>query len=470
MATSCPACATSVAAGASHCPKCGFPIALAGALHGPLPPPPAEPDGAEAPSALPELPVRRRDPRPDADVTGALARALEQRTELLATLDPEAPDVTAELCEAALNEASGRVADAQQVLRSAEGRLDRETEELLGRHLADLESRGKALEATGLRLALEEELGRLAETLVADAPATSIAGLLAAERRVARIEAHWRGLQALLAQVTTLREEAADLGVTVDARADRLQALRANLGSIASGERELDAVAQAAAEALMALHEAIPPALEQELARHRATLDAHPSHLPRSRSARRLHAEAKEHLAEGRLEGAVQSVHELRKELVELAREAKEAAEAEAARPPPVPAAPPSAAPSRPRPVEAPTRIPRPAPAPAPLPEVAPPEPAPPEVVAAAAEAPVAPAPPAPEPAVPDAEAVAMLLKKARGLAARVRALPAESEEALSAARQIHEATELLRARRFAEADAALTRLMRALAVPTSRS
>ncbi len=464
MATSCPVCGTAAAAGSPRCPKCGFPTALIPALHGPLPPPTAEPDGADGAATLPELPPRRREPRPDADVNGTLARALEERTELLRTVDRDSPDVTAELCEAALNEASGRVADAQQVLRSAQGRLDRETDELLGRHLADLEARGKTLEATGLRLALDEELGRLAETLVAGDPSTSVAGLLASERRLARIEAHWRGLQALIAQVTTLREEAADLGVTVDARADRLQALRATLGSMASGERELDSVAQAAADALMALHEAIPPALEQELARHRATLDGHPAHLAKARSARRLHTEAKEHLTQGRLESAVQSVHELRKELVALAREAKEAAEAEAARPPPAPPAPVPPLPvARPRPAEVAASASRAPPAQAPprgSPTAQPAPPSPPAPVAAAAEA----------PAVTDAEAVAVLLKKARGLAARVRALPAESEEALSAARQIHEATELLRARRFAEADAALTRLMRNLIVPSPRS
>jgi hypothetical protein len=62
------------------------------------------------------------------------------------------------------------------------------------------------------------------------------------------------------------------------------------------------------------------------------------------------------------------------------------------------------------------------------------------------------------------------LVMKARSLAVRVRALPADSVEANQATRQVQQATELLRLRRYAEADAALSRLMRALVDVGSRS
>ncbi len=442
----CPVCGEPLPGTAAHCPKCGFPRALLDRLDGPValaelplesePPPPAS---ARSPAA------GRAEPPPEAELNAALAHTLEERSELLRTIDQESPDLTAELCEAALNEASGRLSDAQQILRSAQGRLDRETEELLARHLADLEARGRALEASGLRLALEDELAHLAEEFVGGEPAASVAGLLAVERRVARIETHWRGLQGLIAQVTTLRREAAALGIDVDAGPDRLAATRATLATLPATEHDLDAAAQAAAQTLMQLHERIPPGLEAELARHAEALAGVPPHPARAQTARKLHAEATRHLREGRLVDAVQSVSELRAELRALAEEARRAP------PPPVhvPA---------PAPVVEPTIVePSPAVSTAPISEATRPS--------ASAEAA---SPAAFDPA--DPQAVAALMQKARALAVRIRGLPPDSPEAQQAARQIHEATDLLRARRFEEADAALTRLMRSFAVAEPRT
>jgi hypothetical protein len=280
-------------------------------------------------------------------VNAALARDLEQRTELLLMIDRDAPDVTGELCEAALSEASGRAGEAQQVLRSAQGRLERETEELLSRHLESLEARGRALQATGLRLALEDELGRLAESMVSGDAAASVAALAAAEHRMDGLETHWSSLQGLIAQVTVLREQAADLGIRLEGLPDRLAAARATLASMVVTDHDLDIAAQAASETLMQLHEAIPPALESELKRHAEVLQAHHGRPPKLQTARRRHAEAVEHLKSGRLEDAVRSVHELRVAIGELAKQAEEvpAAAAPAVRAPPTapPLAPPHA-------------------------------------------------------------------------------------------------------------------------------
>jgi hypothetical protein len=459
VGTVCPVCEASPAALATHCPRCGFPTALYATLHGPVdlgPAPVADGLVEGAPPSLGSAPPTRSAVGPEATVNATIVQALVERVALLSTVDRDAPDVTGELCEAALNEAGGRVADAQQILRSAQGRLARETEELLGRHLADLEARGRTLQETGLRFPLEDQLAHIAENVVSGDVSAAVPGLLAAERRVGLIESHWHGLQALVAQVMTLRAEAEALGIEVGNACERLEAARASLATMPATEHDLDVTAQAAAEALMALHEAIPPALEAELARHQVALGSHEAPAPAATSARKLHDEVSQHLREGRLENAIASLRELRAELARLERE-----------PAPV-------SPVPPPPAAEPLRAPAPEPV-APV-EAGPPEgaaargvPPPPPGRAAVSEAGAAP-PPAPAPATAGPEVVAGLLRKARSLAARVRSLPPDSPEAASAAQEIHDATELLRAKRFAEADAALSRLMRTLTVPPARS
>lgn len=465
MVASCPVCDAPVDESADHCSKCGFPTVLWGRLDGPLPAP-AEPDDT-FPSEPPPSPggsVLRESP--ETEVNASLARALEERTDLLLTIDRDAPDVTGELCEAALSEAAGRVGDAQQVLRSAQGRLDRETEELLARHLENLEARGRQLEASGLRLAMEAELGNLAETIVAGDAISSVAALREAERRLEGVETHWRGLQGLIAQVTTLRQEAAELGIPLDRVPDRLDSVRSKLATMAVTDRDLDGAAQAAAESLMQLHEAIPPALELELARHAETIEAHRDKRSKARAARLQHVEAVRHLSNGRLEEAVRSVRELRTTLAELAREVEAA-------PPPPPRTAPTSAVAAPTPapdLSAPPRTAPAAEASPPKPPVPPPTPGVERPSAVPPAAPPAPAPGAEPGGTPDAAFVATLMKKARTLAVQVRSLPADSPAAALAAREIHAATDLLRTGRYAEADASLSRIMRTLAEPRSGS
>ena len=474
MGTVCPICEASPPESATHCPRCGFPTELYPTLHGPITiaPAPAIEELIEGPPP-PAAPAVGGGVSPATAVNASIVQGLEERVALLSTLDRDAPDVTGELCEAALNEASGRAADAQQILRSAQGRLDRETEELLGRHITDLEARGKALQETGLRVALEDQLARVAESVLAGEVAAAVPALQAAERRVGLIEAHWRGLQALVAQVMTLRAEAEALGIDIGNACGPLEAARASLATMPATEHDLDVTAQAAAQALMVLHELIPPALEAELQRHQATLEAHHAPARVRAPARKLHAEASEHLREGRLDSAILSLRELRGELARLEREApppapRVEAPAPVATSPVVPTAPSAASAGEtpsvselaaaPAPVAS-APIPSPATPPAAGPSAAVPDRAPGAGVAA---------PAASAPGEPDV--LGALMRKARSLAARVRALPPDSTEAADAAKAIQEATLLLKARRFAEADAALTRLMRTLASLPVRS
>ena len=448
---SCPVCHEPLGEDAKHCPKCGFPLALADRLDGPVSLS-APPDGGRLDRRSPSLEVaRERVVGPEAEMNAAIARGLEERMELLRSIDRDAPDATGALCEAALSEASGRPTDAQQVLRTAQEHMESETEELLARHLTSLEARGQALQASGLRLALDSDLERLADDIVGAGAAASVAALLTSERRLDRVETHWRGLQTLFAQVAALKQEAQELGLDLSGLPDRVDAVRSNLSTMSVTEHDLDVAAQAAAETLMRLHEAIPPVIEAELARHAERLGDQSRRSPRLPTARRIHGEAVQHLKAGRLEDATHSVRELRKVIDALVDEAEEV-------------------PPEPEPVVAPAPVPAPEPA-------APPRPSAPEPLSAPATAPArsavdvapataSPAPvptPAPTPVPAGEEMVAALAKKARALAGRIRALPADSEQARSAARQIHEATELLRARRYEEADAALTRLMRSL-------
>ncbi len=232
--------------------------------------------------------------------------------------------------------------------------------------------------------------------------------LLEAERRVAQFESDWKGIQGLLAQIDGLKTEAGELGLPLGEITSELEGIRDRLEAPNLTEESLDEVAQAAAQTLMLLHEAIPSSLEEELQRHAVTLDRFPEeHVP-SAVARRLHVEAARHLKKGRLPEAVQSVRELRQQI-----EAIEHEEAELG--------------TRPTP---------------PLPE---------------------------EVRETEAETLDRLLKKARTLAARVRTLPPDSETAREAAMEIRTATELLKSRELTEADQTLARLMRMLSAEGAR-
>jgi hypothetical protein len=400
--SSCPICEQPIASTAAHCSVCGFPTALAieglRAVTAPDGTRPA-PDGSSATSS-----VRTRAPptslSPEQELNVAISRDLRAKMDLVRELGP-GPDVTAEMCQAALVEAEGRVTEALDILRSAQSRFETETDALLQERLGLLEERRKLLEKTGVRFQLGADVQQLSNAVVSGDRSEATTLLVAAEQRVSQFESDWKGLQGLLAQIDGLRNEASELGIPLGEISSELEGIRDRLAGPDVTEETLDTIAQEAAQTLMLLHEAIPTSLEEELTRHETTLGRFPEDHPPSAVARRLHLEATRHLKKGRLSEAVQSVRDLRRELSELER-----------RPSVVPG---SGA----------------------------------EATASATET--------------DDEMLGRLLKKARTLAGRVRTLPPESETAHDAAVQIREATELLRARQLKEADLTLSRLMRML-------
>lgn len=411
MPASCPICEQPIPSTAAHCPVCGFPTGLAieglrsndggnGASSSAETPPLAEPPrGASAPSA----------PTPEEELNAAISRELRSKMDLVRELGREAPDLTSELCQAALSEADGRSSEALAILRSAQSRLESEADDLLHRRLAELTERRESLEKTGARMAISDQIREAREALDAGEREDAVHALVETDRRMTQFESDWRGLQGLLAQVEGLRNEASELAIPLGEIAGEVEAIRQKLREPNLTEETLDAVAQDAAQTLMLLHEAVPSALTEELERAEKVLDRYPEdHLP-SAVAKRLHLEATRHLKKGRFTEAVRTVQDLRRELSEL--------EVAAAASPGASGAATSAAPHE-----------------------------------------------------TEEEMLDRLLKKARSLAARIRSLPADSDIAREAAMQIREATEFLRSRKLVEADQTLTRLMRILSIDLTRS
>jgi hypothetical protein len=404
--TSCPICEQPIPSTVGHCSVCGFPTALAieglrslgPDLSGTL-----EFDTLGIP-AIKAVVAAPEPPSVEAELCATISRDIRGKLDYVRELGRGAPDVTSDMCQAALSEAEGRVTEALDVLRRAQRSLDRQTDELLARRLASLQARESTLRETGVRFAIAGDLNRLKDAI--EGGQREVAGglLVETERRVTQFESDWRGLQGLLRQIDTLRKEATDLGIPLGEIAGEVAEIRDQLREPDITEDALDTVAQAAAQTLMLLHEAIPTSLEEELGRHEAVLSRYPEEHPPSAAARRLHTEASRHLKKGRLSDAVQSVRELRREIerLEQSRELHEVAVGVA-------------------------------------PAVTPP----------AAET--------------EAETLERLLKKARSLAGRVRTLPPDSELAREAASQIREVTDLLRNRELRGADQALARLMRML-------
>lgn len=401
MPSSCPICEQPILPTAAHCPVCGFPTALAiEALRAVRSS--AEEESGAAPSNGSAGPVASRTrpaPPPELELSATLGRGLRDRMEALRPLGRDAPDVTGEMCEAALGEASGRVSEALDTLRAAQGRLERQAREAVRRRLEAVEERRAVLARTGIHLDLEVAVPNVEEL---SAPGASLAALLDMERRLGKFEADWKGIQGLLAQIETLRNEVGDLGIPLNEISNEVVSIREKLSSGPLRGADLDALAQDAARVLMLLHDEIPTALSDELARHATTLAARPDEGEGIQRARALHGEAARHIEKGRLSAAAQNLRDLRRAIADLDR------------------------------------------APGPRPAAAPPA-------------------PTPSPGPTDAALLDTLLKKARSLAARVRILPAESPLALEAAAQIREATEQLRAGRLLDADRTLTELMRTL-------
>ncbi|HYA69924.1 MAG TPA: hypothetical protein VEH28_00965 [Thermoplasmata archaeon] len=402
MPSSCPICEQPIASTAAHCSVCGFPTRLA--IEGLR-----SNDGAEvsapavesAPSAAAPKPTPvPRVLSPEEDLNAAISRDLRSKMELIGELGRGAPDLTNELCQAALSEADGRASEALAILRTAQSRLETESDQLVQRRLQELGERREALERTGARIAVGDDLRGAQEAASAGEREEAVRRVVEVDRRLTQFESDWRGLQGLLAQVEGLRSEAAELGIPLGEISSEIEGIREKLREPNLTEETLDSLGQEAAQTLMLLHEAVPSALNEELERAEKAIDRYPEdHVP-SAVAKRLHLEATRHLKKGRLTEAVRSVQELRRELAEL------------------------------------------------------------EVAAAAAPSV---APPTPLAIETEDEMLDRLLKKAWSLASRIRTLPPDSDIAHDAAVQIREATEFLRSRMLKEADLTLSRLMRIL-------
>ena len=412
MPSSCPVCEQPIASTATHCAMCGFPTALA--IEGlrsldPASMPDTEGDGHSA-VVVPPLSAARTSAHAaapssrEAELNEVISRDLRTKMDLIRELG-RGPDVTSELCQAALIEAEGRVAEALDILRTAQSRLDVETDQLLRQRCEILEQRQQELQAKGVRFAVHTDLDRLSDAIESGDREAAVTVLIEVERRFAQFESDWRGLQGLLAEIEGLHREASELQFPLGEISGELEAIQDRLRDSELTEESLDAVAQEAAQTLMLLHEAIPASLEVELKRGGEALDELPEGYAPAAVARRLHVEAGRHLRKGRLSESIQNIRELRRELAEAKRAW---------------AAPPVVT------------------APAPV------------VAQVSTES--------------DDEMLDRLLKKARSLAGRVRSLPLESEASREAAAQIRDATDLLRVRKLREADETLTRLMRVLA------
>lgn len=400
--SSCPICEQPIPGNSEHCAVCGFPTALAiEGLRAARTPASETPETSRDGAAKPASVAPRPPPRPDAELTAALAAGLRERMEAVRPLGRDAPDVTNEMCEAALSEASGRVSEALEILRAAQSRLERQSRDAVRRRLEGARDRLGALERTGVKLAFAVPAAGEDEPESPEHLAATLRDLIEAERRLAKFESDWKGIQGLLAQIEALRNEAADLAVPIGEVPDQIREIRERLQGGPLEESDLDRLSEDAARTLMLLHEAVPASLEEELNRHATALNALPDEHDGRVAAAKIHEEATHQLRKGQLVEASQTVRDLRRAIAEIEH-----------------------------PSEAPAPSPRPRPEPA---------------------------------AAPDDAALALLLKKARSLASRVRTLPTDSPMALEAAAQIREATELLRGGHLPEADRTLTDLMRTL-------
>ncbi len=409
-------CEQAIPSAAPYCSSCGFPTALAlDALRALSE---GDPVPVTAPLPRPMPPPRRRTarpstPSPEEQLSQRIALDTDANLGILTELGGETLDVASDLRQAALAEADGRVVEALDILRRALGRVQEQGQALFERRVKDVEARDAALRNAGIGSSVAAETSQMRLLFREGRRLDAIAILRTADQYVGRIEGDWKGLQGLLKQIEGLRESVRETGGPIPEVEADIQEVRSLLAAPNITIDRLDTASQTAARAVMALHEALPKALEAELARHDGTLAVLPLEREPVRKAKTLHQDAVRHLRRGRLNEATSSIKELRAVLLEMER--------------------------------------------FPPPALAPPEPEP-----VHEEAPPAPAAPA-APIVGTAEFLQRLLRNARDLAARVRTLPADSEIAFEAAGEIRLATELLRARKLEEAEATLSRLMRTL-------
>lgn len=412
MATGCPICEESMEPGTAVCGSCGYPTALAlDALKALSEPEAAPPEAVAGTAPTLDAPLPPHIADPQEAVCNRIALQIDAELNVLVDLGGDPLAIASELRQAALSQADRRVVEALGLLRQAQARLATQTDELFQARVRDVEERTLRLRGAGVAVSVEDELARLKTEMDDAERAPALTRLHELDDRLGRLEGDWNGLRTLLRQIEGLRDAMKAYRGPIPEVEEDVARVRALLARPGVTPAVLDEASQIASRGLMLLHEELPPHFEAELTHHAEALERYPEDHARARTARSVHAEALRHLRRGRLSDANERLIELRKAIETLATER----------------------PTTPKAAAAPAVVP-------------------------------APAPPARTPEAEDA-ALQRLLAKARGLAQRVRGLPAESEVAFEAAGEIRRATEFLRARRLEEADQTLSRLMQTLSV-----
>jgi hypothetical protein len=445
----CAICDRELGSTASYCVACGFPPSLASlapdaiAMAAELPSiPPADETSAARAGAGPNAPAYRGSaaPTPDAgeaadalkEALPRVARDLVARLALLERFGDPAKDAEAEMRQAAIVQADGRLSEALHLLRDTAARVQVRAKELFDRLLYELERRGQTLEDSGVRVSLAFEVARMRTDLEEGKTDEALRALGEVDRRLVRVEQLAGEFRSALAEIESLRDRAAAASLRLLDPAAELERLRRSLAESPPTLDTLEVAARSAVSALRSFSESVSrqvgtslEALAPQEGRPRGDSDA-------MRQAELRRAQALRALSRGQVPEAIEGLIAVRAALGEASR----------------------AGPSPPR-FEPPAQA----------------EPVPDESDALPVPSGRPPVQPAPTPAVGEparefpAERLGDLLLRARELASRVRSLPPDSPLASTAAEQIVRATELLRARNLDEAERALTDLMRTLEV-----
>jgi hypothetical protein len=394
----CPVCETEFAASAPHCPRCGMPAAFREEARRAL----SSRDPYQRPTA-PPAPSRRitavhAPARRDREPVETAIEALDLRVALLRRLEAPTSEASGEVQRAARSIMHGNSAEAVRSLQAASARAEEAVDGLVDRRLRELSNRRAALEREGFAPP-EADDRPIRAALGADHPDDAVDALLALESAIGRFEVEARDLRAPLAEIEELLGLCTQAGLDTSEEREQVQSLRA---ALSAGPEALGRAAERARLLADALRTEVPAAIHRELERHAAALEPYPDDHTDAVAARAWHAQAVDHLEQGRLSDAAAALESLRASIEALG---------------PVP-----------------------------------PPPLPPEEAPPAAEA--------PPPEEPEAVSIPKLLETARRLAARVRGLPPDSDIANIAAVEIRRATAQLRARELEGAAATLNGLL----------
>ncbi len=397
----CPVCDSEVTGPGETCPRCGLPLSLREEALRTL----TTRDPYVRPPAGNGPGRRSAGARPAAKRRGETvepaADELDRAVMLLRRLDGTAEELAGEIHRAAWAEIRGDPTEAVRLLRAATIRANEAALTHLEGRRRDLDARIASLVRDGL-VPSATPAEKIGE-LLHERRFEEVSELLdRCEREIEQLEAEVESVRAPLREFDEILALARSANIDLPGVAEEVARLRASMSGSAGSAHE---AAERAQRTLAELRGHLPAALREELDRHDEALRAYPDAHARAAAARALHARTRAHLESGRLAEAVESLEDLRGAIRTLG-------------PPPVPEAL--------RPPAEPLADPGSRPAPGPQ--------------------------------------VARLIEMARRLAGQIRALEPDGELATEAAADIRRATEFLRERRLAEAEALLTSLTHRLA------